>query len=144
MTADAGCAAPPELLGEANELGLTMVGVPEELGAPSSAPAGSFTDWQHPRFFAYFATSGAQEAILAELLAATLNSVAFLWRTAPAATELEYVVLDWVTPGRSTSSRSRSRSANGSPSSGALAGSRARISPGATWASTGSSPTRSR
>jgi alkylation response protein AidB-like acyl-CoA dehydrogenase len=30
--ADAGCAAPPELLGEANELGLTMVGVPEELG----------------------------------------------------------------------------------------------------------------
>ncbi len=54
------------------------------------------THWQHPRYFAYFATSAAQEAILAELLAATLNSVAFLWRTAPAATELEYVVLDWV------------------------------------------------
>jgi aromatic-L-amino-acid decarboxylase len=54
------------------------------------------THWQHPRFYAYFATSAAQEAILAELLAATLNSVAFLWRTAPAATELEYVVLDWV------------------------------------------------
>jgi aromatic-L-amino-acid decarboxylase len=53
------------------------------------------THWQHPRFFAYFATSAAQEAILAELLAATLNSVAFLWRTAPAATELEYVALDW-------------------------------------------------
>ena len=30
--ADADCAAPPELLGQANELGLTMVGVPEELG----------------------------------------------------------------------------------------------------------------
>ncbi len=30
--ADAACAAPPELLGQANELGLTMVGVPEELG----------------------------------------------------------------------------------------------------------------
>ncbi len=54
------------------------------------------THWQHPRYFAYFATSAAEEAILAELLAATLNSVAFLWRTAPAATELEYVVLDWV------------------------------------------------
>jgi aromatic-L-amino-acid decarboxylase len=54
------------------------------------------THWQHPRFFAYFATSAAEEAILAEMLAATLNSVAFLWRTAPAATELEYVVLDWV------------------------------------------------
>jgi alkylation response protein AidB-like acyl-CoA dehydrogenase len=30
--ADATCATPPELLGQANELGLTMVGVPEELG----------------------------------------------------------------------------------------------------------------
>jgi hypothetical protein len=30
--ADAECAAPPELLSQANELGLTMVGVPEELG----------------------------------------------------------------------------------------------------------------
>ena len=54
------------------------------------------THWQHPRFFAYFATSVAEPAILAEMLAATLNSVAFLWRTAPAATELESVVLDWV------------------------------------------------
>ncbi|HYB25270.1 MAG TPA: aminotransferase class V-fold PLP-dependent enzyme [Solirubrobacteraceae bacterium] len=54
------------------------------------------THWQHPRFFAYFATSASEPAILAELLAATLNSVGFLWRTAPAATELEGVVLDWV------------------------------------------------
>jgi alkylation response protein AidB-like acyl-CoA dehydrogenase len=30
--ADAACASPPELLSQANELGLTMVGVPEELG----------------------------------------------------------------------------------------------------------------
>ncbi len=54
------------------------------------------THWQHPRYFAYFATSAAEPAILAELLAATLNSVAILWRTAPAATELESVVLAWV------------------------------------------------
>jgi aromatic-L-amino-acid decarboxylase len=54
------------------------------------------THWQHPRYFAYFATSAAEPAILAELLAATLNSVAILWRTAPAATELEGVVLKWV------------------------------------------------
>src|SRR5207248_7486292 len=53
------------------------------------------THWQHPRYFAYFAVSSAEPAILAELLAATLNSVAILWRTAPAATELEAVVLDW-------------------------------------------------
>jgi aromatic-L-amino-acid decarboxylase len=54
------------------------------------------THWQHPRFFAYFAVSGAEPGILAELLAATLNSVAILWRTAPASTELEVTVLDWV------------------------------------------------
>ncbi len=54
------------------------------------------THWQHPRYFAYFATSSSEPAILAELLAATLNSAAILWRTAPAATELEGVVLDWV------------------------------------------------
>ena len=54
------------------------------------------THWQSPRFFAYFAVSAAEPGILAELLAATLNSVAFLWRTSPASTELEQVTLDWV------------------------------------------------
>ena len=53
------------------------------------------THWQHPRYFAYFATIASRAGILAELLAATLNSVAILWRTAPASTELEGVVLDW-------------------------------------------------
>jgi aromatic-L-amino-acid/L-tryptophan decarboxylase len=54
------------------------------------------THWQHPRYFAYFPTSSSEPAILAELLAAALNSVAILWRTAPASTELEGVVLEWV------------------------------------------------
>jgi aromatic-L-amino-acid/L-tryptophan decarboxylase len=54
------------------------------------------THWNHPRFFAYFATSGTEPGILAELLAATLNVNAMLWRTSPAATELEELVLDWV------------------------------------------------
>jgi aromatic-L-amino-acid decarboxylase len=54
------------------------------------------THWQSPRFFAYFSVSAAEPGILAELLAATLNSVAFLWRTSPASTELEALTLDWV------------------------------------------------
>jgi aromatic-L-amino-acid decarboxylase len=53
------------------------------------------THWQSPRFFAYFAVSASEPGILAELLAATLNPVAFLWRTSPASTELESVTLDW-------------------------------------------------
>jgi aromatic-L-amino-acid decarboxylase len=54
------------------------------------------THWQSPRFFGYFAISAAEPAILAELLAATLNQVAFLWRTSPASTELELLTLDWL------------------------------------------------
>ncbi len=53
------------------------------------------THWQSPRFFAYFAVSASEPGILAELLAATLNSVGFLWRTSPASTELEALTLDW-------------------------------------------------
>jgi aromatic-L-amino-acid decarboxylase len=53
------------------------------------------THWQSPRFFAYFSVSASEPGILAELLAATLNSVAFLWRTSPASTELEALTLDW-------------------------------------------------
>jgi aromatic-L-amino-acid decarboxylase len=54
------------------------------------------THWNHPRFFAYFATSAAPEAIAAEALAATLDVKVMLWRTAPAAAELEAVVLRWL------------------------------------------------
>jgi aromatic-L-amino-acid decarboxylase len=54
------------------------------------------THWQHPRYFAYFAVTASEPGILAELLAAALNSVAILWRTAPASTELEGLVADWV------------------------------------------------
>ena len=53
------------------------------------------THWNHPRFFAYFATSGSEPGILAELLTAALNVNAMLWRTSPAATELEELVADW-------------------------------------------------
>lgn len=53
------------------------------------------THWQSPRFFAYFAVSGSEPGILAELLAATLNNVGILWRTSPASAELEALTLDW-------------------------------------------------
>ncbi|MGZ8694760.1 MAG: pyridoxal phosphate-dependent decarboxylase family protein [Gaiellaceae bacterium] len=54
------------------------------------------THWNHPRFFAYFATSSSEPAILAELIAAALNAVAIRWRASPAGTELEYVAVRWV------------------------------------------------
>lgn len=54
------------------------------------------THWNHPRFFAYFATSSAPAAIIAEALSATLDVKAMLWRTSPAATELEEVTMRWL------------------------------------------------
>jgi aromatic-L-amino-acid decarboxylase len=54
------------------------------------------THWNHPRFLAYFAVSGTEPGILAELLTAALNVNAMLWSTSPAATELEELAADWV------------------------------------------------
>ena len=54
------------------------------------------THWQSPRFFAYFATTGAEPGVLAELLIAGLNQVGILWRTSPALQELEELTVDWL------------------------------------------------
>jgi aromatic-L-amino-acid decarboxylase len=54
------------------------------------------THWQHPRFFAYFANTGSEPGILAELLIAALNQVGILWRTSPVLAELEEVTLGWL------------------------------------------------
>ncbi len=54
------------------------------------------THSQSPRWFAYFAITGSEPGILAELLIAGLNQLGILWRTSPALQELEEVTLDWL------------------------------------------------
>jgi aromatic-L-amino-acid/L-tryptophan decarboxylase len=56
----------------------------------------ALTNWQHPRFFAYFAVTASEPGILAELIAAAMNPVALHWRASPASTELELRTVDWV------------------------------------------------
>lgn len=58
------------------------------------APA--LTHWNHPAFFAYFSISSSAPGIFGELLCAAFNVNAMLWKTAPAATELEGVALGWL------------------------------------------------
>ncbi len=53
------------------------------------------THWNHPGFMAYFGITGSPPGILGETIAAALNVNAMLWRTSPAATELEQVTLRW-------------------------------------------------
>jgi aromatic-L-amino-acid/L-tryptophan decarboxylase len=54
------------------------------------------TQWNHPRFFAYFACTGSTPAILGEMLAAALNTNGLHWKTSPAVAELEERTLDWL------------------------------------------------
>ncbi|MBK5187217.1 MAG: aminotransferase class V-fold PLP-dependent enzyme [Gemmatimonadaceae bacterium] len=52
--------------------------------------------WGHPAFLGYFGSTSNGPALLGEMIAAALNVSAMTWRTSPAATELEGVVLGWI------------------------------------------------
>src|SRR5664279_1922998 len=52
--------------------------------------------WAHPQFMSYFGCTTTSPGILAEMITAALNVNAMTWRTSPAATELETLVLDWL------------------------------------------------
>jgi aromatic-L-amino-acid decarboxylase len=93
--------APPVAPGDIRRL---LPSVPPERGEDLEAILRDFeelilpgiTHWNHPRFFGYFGITGSTPGILAELLIAALNVNAMLWRTSPAATELEEVACDWL------------------------------------------------
>jgi aromatic-L-amino-acid decarboxylase len=52
--------------------------------------------WNHPRFHAYFSVSASGAGILGEMLTAALNVNGMLWKSCPAAVELEMVVMAWL------------------------------------------------
>ena len=52
--------------------------------------------WGHPAFLGYFGSTSNGPALIGEMIAAALNVSAMTWRTSPAATELEGVVLAWI------------------------------------------------
>lgn len=53
-------------------------------------------NWAHPEFLAYFGCTSTAPGLLGDIAAAALNVNAMTWRTSPAATELETVVVDWL------------------------------------------------
>ena len=89
---------------EPGDLKAQLPATPPDQGEPMEAiladvdrlivPA--LTHWSHPSFFAYFATSTSAPGIFGELLSAAFDVKSMLWRTSPASTELEEVVLDWL------------------------------------------------
>jgi aromatic-L-amino-acid/L-tryptophan decarboxylase len=89
---------------EPGEIRSRVPASPPERGEPFAAVLADLeeklldgvTHWQSPRYFAYFANTGSEPGILAELLAATLNQVGILWRTSPVLQELEELSCDWL------------------------------------------------
>ncbi|KAI9992504.1 hypothetical protein PInf_017923 [Phytophthora infestans] len=56
----------------------------------------ALTHWASPNFHAYFKICGSDPSVLADYLCSSLDVVGFSWVSAPAATELEQVVCDWM------------------------------------------------
>lgn len=54
------------------------------------------THWQHPFWFAYFPANNSPPSVLAEFLTAGLGAQCMIWKTSPAAEELEEVTLEWL------------------------------------------------
>lgn len=54
------------------------------------------THWQHPGFMAYFPANSSPPSVLAEMLTAALAAQCMIWQTAPAATELEERMMQWL------------------------------------------------
>lgn len=54
------------------------------------------THWNTGNFMGYFGLTSSGPSILAEMFDATFNVTRMLWRTSPAATELEQVTLRWL------------------------------------------------
>ncbi len=79
-------ASPPERAEELDAILSDYLGIVE----PNA------TAWQHPGFFAYFASTASGPGILGEMLVAALGQNPMLWRTSPSGTELEQVVVDWL------------------------------------------------
>ncbi|VAH55170.1 unnamed protein product [Triticum turgidum subsp. durum] len=54
------------------------------------------THWASPNFFAFFPATNSAAAVAGDLIASAMNTVGFTWQAAPAATEMEVLVLDWL------------------------------------------------
>ncbi len=52
--------------------------------------------WQHPCWFGYFPANNSPPSVLGEFLAAAIGAQCMVWKTSPAAEELEEVTMEWL------------------------------------------------
>jgi aromatic-L-amino-acid decarboxylase len=53
-------------------------------------------NWQHPRFYGFFPANATLVSVLGDLLSGGLGQLGITWQSAPALTEVEEVVTDWL------------------------------------------------
>ena len=56
----------------------------------------ALSHWHHPRFFGYFPSNGDLSSVLGDFLSTGLGVIGLAWQSAPALTELEDRVTDWM------------------------------------------------
>jgi aromatic-L-amino-acid decarboxylase len=56
----------------------------------------ALSHWQHPAFFAYFPSNASLASVLGDYVSTGLGVLGLSWQSAPALTELEEVVTDWL------------------------------------------------
>lgn len=82
-------ALPPSPPHEAEELA-TVINDLERIIVPA------LTHAQHPRNFAWFPSNASLSSVLGDIVAAGVGALGITWQSAPALTELEQVVCDWL------------------------------------------------
>ncbi|MBB5825332.1 pyridoxal-dependent decarboxylase [Micromonospora carbonacea] len=89
---------PPGAVAAALPAGPTAHGEPVAalLADLDALVAPRLTHWQHPGFFGYFPANTSGPSVLGDLVSSGLGVQGMLWASAPACTELETVMLDWL------------------------------------------------
>ncbi|SCF05903.1 aromatic-L-amino-acid decarboxylase [Micromonospora carbonacea] len=89
---------PPGTVAAALPAGPTAHGEPVSalLADLDALVAPRLTHWQHPGFFGYFPANTSGPSVLGDLVSSGLGVQGMLWASAPACTELETVMLDWL------------------------------------------------
>ncbi|MDQ2766738.1 MAG: pyridoxal-dependent decarboxylase [Gemmatimonadota bacterium] len=83
-------------VGFAREAPREGVGIEQVMSELDTLIMPGIVHWGHPAFLGYFGSTSNGPALLGEMIAAALNVSAMTWRTSPAATELEGVVVAWI------------------------------------------------
>ena len=72
------------------------VGLDALLGDLSDVVVPGVTQTQSPSYFAWFPANAALESVLGDIAASGLGALGITWQSAPALTEMEEVVTDWL------------------------------------------------